>query len=101
MRPIVAIIVAAVVASTPGIVISRRMSSEASTCSAIDHRELLAEEVDLAQAAIERVTLVGGQHERRHELAAGPAEQVADLGARDQVADQDGGHFGVSSTLSG
>ena len=60
---------------------------------AIDHRELLAEEVDLAQAAVERVALVGGQHERRHPLAAGLAEQVADLRARDQVADQDGGHF--------
>src|SRR3954454_9798983 len=35
MRPMVAIIVAAVVASTPGMVSRRRMSSEASTCPAI------------------------------------------------------------------
>ena len=60
---------------------------------AIDHRELLAEEVDLAQAAVERVAFVNGQHQRGHPVAAGLAEEVADLRARDQVADQDRGHF--------
>ena len=58
---------------------------------AIDHRELIGEEVDLAQAAIERVAFIDWQHQRRHPPPASPAEEIADLRARDQVARQDRG----------
>ena len=77
MSPTQAMNVAAVCRLTPGTVISRRISREPSAASAsarFDRGDLLVEEVDLAQAALDGLALVGGQLERsRKRLPRSPA----------------------------
>jgi hypothetical protein len=47
------------------------------------------------------VALIDGQLERCHPVAAGLAEQIADVGPRDQIAHLDRGHLvGIGIVLS-
>ena len=70
--------VAAVCTLTPGTLISRSTSGQASACLAIsrvERRDLAVEEVDLAQAAVEGQPLVDGQLERRRASAGRPCRR--------------------------
>ena len=91
MSPTAAMNVAAVCTLTPGTVISRSTSGQASACLAISRSSAAisrVEEVDLAQAPVERQALVDGQLERGQPRAAGLAERVGHRRALAQVARQ-------------
>ena len=80
MSPTAAMNVVAVIRLTPGTVISRLIASEPSACSAIaalEDRDLAVEEVDLAQAPVDGLALVGGQLELGQPRAAAAPERVA------------------------
>ncbi len=75
MSPTEAMKVAAVWTLTPGTLISRSTSGQASACLAISRSRAATsrvEEVDLAQAAVERQALVDGQLELRPASAGRP-----------------------------
>ena len=75
MSPTEAMKVAAVWTLTPGTVISRSTSGQPSACGGdlpIDRGDLGVEEVDLAQAAIEREALVDRAAQLGEPAPAGP-----------------------------
>src|SRR5215218_11474580 len=93
MSPTAARNVAATITFTPGTVIGRRICGEssASLASACSERgDLLVEEVDLAQATVDRLALPGRQLELAQPLPAGEPEQVADRRLCDQPPHQHG-----------
>ena len=91
MSPIAASSAAAVTKLTPGRVSSRRISVEASTCSA-SARSISAispsRNVDLAQAGRDRLLLIGRQLLRGEPAPTADAEQIAHRRLALQVADQ-------------
>ena len=93
MSPTAARNVAATITLTPGTVISRLTCGEPSASRAIcllDLGDLLVEELDLAQTAVDRFALLDRQLDLAQPFAAGEAEQVADRRFLDQPPHQHG-----------
>jgi len=82
---------AAVIAPTPGTLISRRISSQAQGLGSdhlLDRGDLGLAELDLAHRAVDRLALGRRQRELGQPLAAGLAEEVAEAGLRDEPPHQ-------------
>src|SRR3954464_13893965 len=91
MSPTKPMNVAAVIMSTPGTVMSRRISAEPNARSgdrALHDQDLGAERGDLAQAALDRDALIDRQLDWAQPGPPGLAEQVADAGTDGQGANQ-------------
>ena len=93
MSPTAARNVAATITLTPGTVISRLTCGELERVAGdlpLDLCDLLVEELDLAQTAVDGLALLDRQLDLAQPLAAGQAEQVADRRLLDQPPHQHG-----------
>ena len=93
MSPTAARNVAATITFTPGTVISRLTCGEVKASRGdllLDLGDLLVEELDLAQTAVDGLALLDRQLDLAQPFAAGEAEQVADRRLRDQPPHQHG-----------